>query len=56
MNKDEKKNVVKEFAEKLKQAICDNTYPYFDKNGKPVDIWGADCFDKIDELLKEYEK
>ena len=30
------KNVVKEFAEKLKQAICDNTYPYFDKNGKPV--------------------
>ena len=47
---------VKEFAEKLKQAICDNTYPYFDKNGKPVNIWNTDGFDKIDELLKEYEK
>lgn len=47
---------VKEFAEKLKQAISDNTYPYFDKNGKPVNIWNTDGFDKIDELLKEYEK
>ena len=52
----EKKNVVKEFAEKLKQAISDNTYPYFDKNGKPVNIWNTDGYDKIDELLKEYEK
>ena len=52
----EKKNVVKEFAEKVKQAIADNTYPYFDKNGKPVNIWNTDGFDKIDELLKEYEK
>ena len=47
---------VKEFAEKLKQAICDNTYPYFDKNGKPVNIWNTDGFDRIDELLKEYEE
>ena len=46
----------KEFAEKLKQAICDNTYPYFDKNGKPVNIWNTDGFDKIDELLREYEE
>ena len=45
---------IKEFAEKLKQAICDNTYPYFDKNGKPVNIWNTDGFDKIDELLKEF--
>ena len=45
---------VKEFAEKLKQAICDNTYPYFDKNGKPVNIWNTDGFDRIDELLKEF--
>lgn len=51
----EKKNVVKEFAEKLKQAICDNTYPYFDINGKPVNIWNTDGFDKIDELLKQYD-
>lgn len=46
----------KRFLEKLKQAICDNTYPYFDKDGKPVNIWNTDGFDKIDELLKEYEK
>lgn len=51
-----RENAVKEFAEKLKQAICDNTYPYFDKNGKPVNIWNTDGFDNIDELLKEYEK
>ena len=54
----EKENVreetAKEFAEKLKQAICDNTYPYFDKDGKPVNIWNTDGFDKIDELLKKY--
>ena len=47
---------LKQFAEKVKQAICDNTYPYFDKNGKPVNIWNTDGFDRIDELLKEYEK
>ena len=52
----EKKQAVKEFAGNLKQAICDNTYPYFDKNGKPVNIWNTDGFDRIDELLKEYEK
>ena len=54
-NADVRKETAKEFAEKLKQAICDNTYPYFDKNGKPVNIWNTDGFDKIDELLKEYE-
>ena len=47
-------NAVKEFVEKLEQAICDNTYPYFDKDGKPVNIWNTDGFDKIDELLKQY--
>lgn len=49
-----RKEAVKEFAEKLKQAICDNTYPYFDKNGKPVNIWNTDGFDKIDELLRRF--
>lgn len=51
-----KAETVKEFAEKVEQAICDNTYPYFDKDGKPVNIWNTDGFDKIDELLKGYEK
>ena len=48
-----KAQAVKEFAEKVEQAIVDNTYPYFDKNGKPVNIWNTEGFDKIDELLKE---
>lgn len=48
--------VLKEFAKKIKQTICDNTYPYFDKDGKPCSIWNTDGFDKIDELLKEYTK
>lgn len=51
-----RKETAKEFSEKVKQAIVDNTYPYFDKNGKPVNIWNTDGFDKIDELLKEYEE
>lgn len=54
MTKEELKQC-KRFLEKVKQVICDNTYPYFDKNGKPVNIWNTDGFDKIDELLKEYE-
>lgn len=52
----EVKQAVKEFVEKLEQAICDNTYPYFDKNGKPVNIWKTDGFDKIEELLKDFIK
>ena len=48
-----KAQAVKEFAEKVEQAIVDNTYPYFDKNGKPVNIWNTEGFDKIDKLLKE---
>ena len=55
MTKEELKQC-KRFLEKVKQAIADNTYPYLDKNGKPVNIWNTDGFDKIDELLKEYEK
>ena len=51
-----RKETAEEFAEKLKQAICDNTYPYFDKDCKPVNIWNTDGFYKIDELLKEYEE
>ena len=42
-------------AKKIEQAICDNTYPYFDKDGKPVNIWKAVVgYDKIDEICKEF--
>lgn len=41
----------------VEQAICDNTYPSFDKKGKPVNIWNAVVgFDKIDEICKELTK
>ena len=48
--------LLKEFSQKIQQAICDNTYPYFDLQGKPVNIWNTDGFDKIDEELKKLMK
>lgn len=50
-----RKETAEKFAEKVEQAIVDNTYPYFDKDGKPVNIWKATTgFDKIDEIVKEF--
>ena len=47
-------NAVNAFADRVKQAICDNTYPDFDKDGKPVNIWKATTgYDSIDEIAKE---
>ena len=49
-----RKETAEKFAEKVSQAIVDNTYPYFDKDGKPVNIWKAVLgYDKIDEICKE---
>lgn len=49
-----KSETVKEFAEKAKQAICDNTYPDFDKDHKPVNVWKSkDGYDAIDELAEQ---
>ena len=50
-----RKKALKEFAEKVKQAICDNTVPYFNKDGKPCSIWNTNGFDRIDEILKELQ-
>ena len=45
---------VSEMAKRLKQAICDNTYPDFDKKGKPINVWKATTgYDLIDEIAKE---
>lgn len=50
-------NAIRLFAEKLKQAICDHTYPDFDKAGKPVNVWKATTgYDVIDELETELIK
>ena len=47
-------DAVRKTQERLKQAICDNTYPDFDKNGKPVNIWNATTgYDAIDQVTKE---
>jgi hypothetical protein len=49
-----RKKTAEKFAKAVAQIICDNTYPYFDKDGKPVNIWKTvvGC-DKIDEICKE---
>ena len=36
----------------ISKLIIDNTYPSFDKDGKPVSIWNADGYKQIEELLK----
>ena len=49
-----KADTVRKMQERVKQAICDNTYPDFDKNGKPVNIWKATTgYDAIDQIAKE---
>ena len=37
----------------ISKLIVDNTYPYFDKDGKPVIIWNADGYRMIEQRLKE---
>lgn len=40
--------------EKIPQTICDHTYPDFDKDGKPVNVWKAnEGYDAIDALFAE---
>ncbi len=52
--KEVRAETIDKFAEKVSQAIVDNTYPYFDKDGKPVNIWKAVLgFEKIEEIAKE---
>lgn len=47
-------DTVKKMQERLKQAICDNTYPDFNKAGKPINVWKATTgYDLIDEIAKE---
>ena len=45
----------KEIAERVKQTICENTHPDFNKEGKPVNVWNArDGYQAIDNLCSEY--
>ena len=36
----------------ISDLIVENTYPGFDKEGKPVCIWNTDGYKKIENLLK----
>ena len=47
---------IEHYITAVKQAICENTYPGFDKNGKPVIIWNTDGYDRLDEICKEIIK
>lgn len=49
-----KAEAVKEFAEKVKTVICQNTVAMFSAEGKPVNVWKAvSGYDSIDNLVKE---
>ena len=47
-------DTVRKMQERFKQAICDNTYPDFNKDGKPINVWKATTgYDLIDQIAKE---
>ena len=47
-------DTVRKMQEMLKQVICDSTYPDFNKDGKPVNVWKAKTgYDLIDEVAEE---
>lgn len=48
-----KAEAYKECIEKVEEIICDNTYPDFDINHKAVNIWKAEAYKNIDDLLKK---
>ena len=50
-----KAEAYKECIEKVEEIICDNTYPDFDINHKAVNIWKAEAYKNINNLLIEME-
>ena len=48
-------DAIKEMQARVKEAICDYTYPDFNKDGKPVNVWkahrGYDLIDDIAEVM-----
>lgn len=40
----------------LEKVICENTYPDFDKNGKPVIIWNTDGYKRLEDHIKTIER
>ena len=46
--------VAETFKKRAEKAICDNTYPDFNKNGKPVNVWKAwEGFNALEEIKNQ---
>ncbi len=51
-----KAEVAREVLDRVTDAIVQNTYPSFDKDGKPINVWKtASGYRAIDALRKEME-
>ena len=47
-------DTVRKMLKMVEQAICDNTYPDFNKKGKPINVWKATTgFEMIDKIAKD---
>ena len=50
-----KHEVAREILDEVEKIILENTYPYFDKDGKPCNIWKPRSgYDALDELKKKH--
>lgn len=50
-----RQEVAREIFDNVEKIILENTYPYFDKDGKPCNIWKAKSgYDALAELKKKY--
>lgn len=48
---------INHIAKKLTQAICDNTYPDFNRDGLPVNVWKAqEGYKAVDALVEQIAK
>lgn len=53
MVKAERAATLRLVSEAIKNIICEHTYPDFDKDGKPVNVWKAkEGYAAIDEFVK----
>ena len=51
------KSEVEKIFNDVEKIILENTYPYFDKDGRPRNIWKAvSGYDALAELKKKYTK
>jgi fumarate hydratase class II len=48
-------DVAREIFEEIEKIICDNTYPDFNSEHKPINVWkSAIGYRALDELKKKY--